>query len=148
MPKTVVEIPTITPSCSLRRNCISISASSAKTIKKSSQLLVSSNLNNIESGIIAPIPIPKYLNTIMPFFSNIVKNSYKPAIINAVIPNPHHQSYFIVTTSMPIKIAELIILRLCSAWVLNDKGGLSIFFINLYSAKSSFSSLVFSNCLL
>ena len=61
MPKSVVDIPTIAWELSGLLNCKIKSETSARTINKSSQLLVNSNLKMIERGIIIPIAIPKYL---------------------------------------------------------------------------------------
>jgi hypothetical protein len=68
MPNIVVEIPTTTPELCLRLNCISIKNNKARTMNKSSQLLVGSNLNTIDNGITAPIHMPKYLYMLIPLF--------------------------------------------------------------------------------
>ena len=125
MPKSVVEISTITPVFCLRLNCMRMRNNKAKTINKSSQLLVSSKRKTIERGITVPIPIPKYLYKFNSFFSSIVKNSYKPTIIKRVITRPHTQSTIIAKVIMLISTTPLIILL-----------------ISIYLTKPSFSFLI------
>ena len=127
----VVEMPTITPEFSRLLNCISIKNNNASTINSNSQLLVSSKRKTIEKGIIAPMPIPKYLYMLIPLCSSITKNSHSPTMIKTATTRPHNQSINIMATMRAMREIELIIL-----------------FSNFDSAKSSFPFLILFNRLI